>query len=98
VIRVVLPYHLRVLAHVDGEVRLDVADPVTIESVVDALEEQHPVLRGRIRDAVSRQRRAFVRYYACEADLSHEPAGTLVPQPVAEGREPFLVIGAMAGG
>ncbi len=97
-ISVVLPAHLRVLASVEGPVQVDVAGPATVGSVLDALEVQHPVLRGRIRDGASGQRRAFVRYYACEMDLSHEPTDAPLPEPVAAGREPFLVIGAMAGG
>ncbi|GAA2145391.1 ubiquitin family protein [Actinomadura napierensis] len=96
-IRVVLPAHLRVLAQVDGEVRLDVEEP-TIGAVLDALEARCPVLRGTIRDRRTGRRRAFVRFYACAEDLSHEPADTALPGPVAAGAEPFLVIGAMAGG
>ncbi|MFI0350283.1 MoaD/ThiS family protein [Actinomadura sp. 9N407] len=97
-IRVVLPAHLRVLARVHGEVELDVPEPVTLCSVLDALETRHPVLRGTIRDHATGRRRAFVRYYACEEDLSHEPPGTALPEPVAAGKEPFIVVGAMAGG
>jgi sulfur-carrier protein len=97
-IRVVLPAHLRVLAGVQGEVELDVPEPVTLSSVLDALEARHPVLRGTIRDRATGRRRAFVRFYACEEDLSHDPPGTRLPAPVAEGAEPFLVVGAMAGG
>jgi molybdopterin synthase sulfur carrier subunit len=98
VIRVVLPAHLRVLARVDGEVRLDVAGRATLGSVLDALEAAYPVLRGTIRDAVTGQRRAFVRFFACQRDLSQDPPGTLLPEPVRSGAEPFLVVGAMAGG
>ncbi|MCO5971238.1 MoaD/ThiS family protein [Actinoallomurus soli] len=97
-IRVVLPAHLKVLARIDGEVRLDVAGPVTPGSVLDALEDRYPVLRGTIRDHGTLRRRAFVRYYACERDLSHDPPDTPLPEPVAKGAEPFLIVGAMAGG
>ncbi|MEN3360087.1 MAG: sulfur-carrier protein [Mycobacteriales bacterium] len=97
-IRVVLPAHLRALAHVDREVRLEVAGAPTQRLVLDALEEQYPMLRGTIRDQVTGQRRAFVRFFACEQDLSHEPPDTPLPEPVATGAEPFLVVGAMAGG
>jgi sulfur-carrier protein len=97
-IRVVLPAHLRKLAHVDGEVQLDVEGPITQRSVLDALEARYPTLRGTIRDQVTHQRRPFVRFFACEEDLSHEPPDALLPEKVATGGEPFLVIGAMAGG
>jgi len=97
-IRVVLPAHLRTLAHVDGEVKLDVDGRVTQRSLLDALEASYPMLRGTIRDQVSQQRRAFVRFFACEEDLSHEPPGAPLPDAVATGAEPFLVVGAMAGG
>ena len=97
-IRVVLPAHLRKLAHVDREVQLDVEGRVTQGSVLDALEARYPMLRGTIRDQVTRQRRPFVRFFACEEDLSHEPADTPLPDAVATGAEPFLIIGAMAGG
>lgn len=97
-IRVVLPYHLRTLARVDGDVALDVAGPVTVGGVLDALEARHPVLRGTIRDSVSRERRPFLRYFACQQDLSLEPADTPLPDAVSSGAEPFLVIGAIAGG
>ncbi len=97
-IRVVLPAHLRTLAGVNGEVTLDVEGQVTLRSVLDALEAGYPVLRGTIRDHDTLKRRAFVRYFACEQDLSHEPPDTLLPGPVATGVEPFLVVGAMAGG
>jgi sulfur-carrier protein len=97
-IRVVLPAHLRTLAHVDGEVKIDVAGPVTQRAVLDALEASYPMLRGTIRDQTSRQRRPFVRFFACEEDLSHEPPDSLLPAAVAQGSEPFLVVGAMAGG
>jgi len=97
-IRVVLPAHLRTLARVDGEVKLDVDGQVTQRSVLDALEASYPMLRGTIRDQVTQQRRAFVRFFACEEDLSHEPPDAPLPDAVAMGAEPFLVVGAMAGG
>jgi molybdopterin synthase sulfur carrier subunit len=97
-IRVVLPAHLRSLAHVDSEVKLDVEGRVTQRSVLDALEACHPMLRGTIRDHVTHQRRAFVRFFACQQDLSHEPPDAPLPEAVAMGAEPFLVVGAMAGG
>lgn len=90
--------HLRTLAHVDSEVQLDVAGEVTQRSVLDALEARYPVLRGTIRDHVTRQRRPFLRFFACEQDLSHEPPDALLPQAVATGAEPFLIVGAIAGG
>jgi molybdopterin synthase sulfur carrier subunit len=97
-IRVVLPAHLRTLARVDGEVKLDVDGRVTQRSVLDALETRYPMLRGTIRDHVTQQRRAFVRFFACGQDLSHEPPDAPLPDAVALGAEPFLVVGAMAGG
>ena len=97
-IRVVLPSHLRKLARVDGEVKLDVAGPATQRSVLDALEAGYPALRGTIRDHVTHERRAFVRFFACEQDLSHELPDAPLPDAVAIGAEPFLVVGAMAGG
>jgi hypothetical protein len=97
-IRVVLPAHLRTLARVDGEVKLDVAGPVTQRSVLDALEVAYPMLRGTIRGHVTRQRRPFLRFFACEQDLSHESPDAPLPDAVAEGTEPYLVVGAMAGG
>jgi sulfur-carrier protein len=97
-IRVVLPAHLRNLAHVNGEVELDVDGNVTQRLVLDALEARYPMLRGTIRDHATQQRRAFVRFFACEQDLSHEPPDTPLPDQVATGTEPFLVVGAMAGG
>ena len=97
-IRVVLPAHLRKLAHVDGEVQLEVEGQVTQRSVLDALEARYPMLCGTIRDHVTGQRRPFVRFFACEEDLSHEPPDAPLPAAVATGAEPFLVIGAMAGG
>ena len=97
-IRVVLPTHLRTLAHVDGEVKLDVEGQATQRAVLDALEARYPMLRGTIRDQVTQQRRAFVRFFACEQDLSHAPPDAPLPDAVAMGAEPFLVVGAMAGG
>jgi hypothetical protein len=97
-IRVVLPFHLRTLARVEGELSLAVEAPVTIGSVLDAVESAHPVLRGTIRDHVTQKRRPFVRFYACKEDLSLEPAETPLPAEVVAGAEPFLIIGAMAGG
>ena len=97
-IRVVLPAHLRTLAQVGGEVALDVRAPVTSRAVLDALEAQYPVLGGTIRDHVTHKRRAFVRFFACEQDLSHESPDAPLPDAVATGAEPFLVIGAIAGG
>ena len=97
-IRVVLPAHLRKLARVDGEVTLVVEGPVTQRSILDALEGRHPVLRGTIRDHVSQRRRPFVRFFACEQDLSHESPDAPLPDAVATGAQPFLVVGAMAGG
>jgi len=97
-IRIMLPAHLRELAHVNGEVKVDVEGPVTLESVLDALETSYPMLRGTIRDHVTRQRRAFVRFFACEEDLSHEPTDAPLPNQVASGAEPFMVVGALAGG
>jgi hypothetical protein len=97
-IRVVLPYHLRTLARVGGEVKLDVEGQVTQRSVLDALEACYPMLRGTIRDQVTEQRRPFLRFFACEQDLSHEPPDASLPDAVATGAEPFLVIGAIAGG
>ena len=97
-IRVVLPAHLRALARIDGEVRLDVAGPVTQRTVLDALESSYPALRGTIRSHDSGPRRAFIRFFACEQDLSHEPPDTPLPPAVAAGTEPYLIVGAMAGG
>jgi molybdopterin synthase sulfur carrier subunit len=97
-IRVVLPFHLRTLAKVTGEVQLDVESPITQRSVLDALEARYPMLRGTIRDHVSHQRRAFLRFFACDQDLSHESPDAPLPEPVAAGKEPYLVIGALAGG
>jgi sulfur-carrier protein len=97
-IRVVLPHHLRTLARVEREVQLEVAGPVTQESVLNALEACYPMLRGTIRDNQSHKRRPFVRFFACQQDLSHDPADAPLPEAVATGAEPLLVIGAMAGG
>jgi molybdopterin converting factor small subunit len=97
-IRVVLPAHLRTLAQVDGEVTVAVDGPVTQQAVLDALEARYPVLRGAIREHGTLKRRAFVRYFACSQDLSHEPPDAPLPEEVARGTEPFLVIGAVAGG
>ena len=97
-IRVVLPFHLRNLARVDGEVELEVASPVTVRAVLDALEARYPVLRGTIRDHGTLKRRPFVRFFACKEDLSLEPPETVLPDAVVNGAEPFLIVGAMAGG
>ena len=97
-IRVVLPAHLRTLARVDFEVALEIGEPATLRSVLDALEAKYPVLRGTIRDYGTARRRPFVRFYACEQDLSHEAPDTPLPAAVVAGTEPFLVVGAMAGG
>ena len=97
-IRVELPEHLRTLARVDGEVRLEVDGQATQRAVLDALEARYPVLRGAIRDHVTLRRRAFVRYFACGRDLSHEQPDERLPEPVAQGAEPFMVVGAIAGG
>ena len=97
-IRVVLPAHLRTLAHVDGEVKVDVDGAATQRSVLDALEARFPMLRGTIRDHVTQERRAFVRFFACQEDLSHDPPDTPLPDAVVKGAEPFMVVGAMAGG
>ena len=97
-VRVILPQHLRTLARVNGEVTLDVTGPVTQRAVLDALEARCPMLRGTIRDHVTKQRRPFIRFFACEQDLSHESADTPLPDTVVTGSEPFLIVGAMAGG
>ena len=97
-IRVVLPPHLQTLAHVEREVTLDVNGEATQRSVLDALETRYPVLRGTIRDHVTQQRRPFVRFFACEQDLSHEMPDAPLPEAVVKGAEPFMVIGALAGG
>jgi sulfur-carrier protein len=97
-IRVVLPGHLRTLAHVTSEVQLEIVGPVTQRSVLDALEAQYPMLRGTIRDHVTQERRPFLRFFACEEDYSLEPPDTPLPEKVASGAEPLLIIGAIAGG
>jgi hypothetical protein len=97
-IRVVLPTHLKTIARVDGEVELHVEGPATQRSVLDALEARFPTLRGTIRDHATQRRRAFLRFFACEQDLSHEPPDAPLPETVASGAEPFLVVGAIAGG
>jgi molybdopterin synthase sulfur carrier subunit len=97
-VRVRLPAHLRTLARIDGEVRLEVAGPLTTRSVLDALEASYPGLRGTIRDAGTLERRPFVRFFACEEDLSHEPPDAPLPAAVGTGAEPLLIVGAMAGG
>ena len=97
-VRVVLPAHLRTLARVDGEAKVDVDGPVTQRAVLDALEATYPVLKGTIRDQITHQRRAFLRLFACEQDLSHDAPDTLLPEAVATGAEPLLIVGAMAGG
>jgi sulfur-carrier protein len=96
--RIVLPYHLRNLARIEGEVDLEVPGPATVSTVLDALEARYPVLRGTVRDHVTLKRRPFVRFFACKEDLSLEPADTPLPEAVVRGEEPFLIIGAMAGG
>ena len=97
-IRVILPQHLRTLAHAGSEVQLEVESPVTQRSVLDALEARYPMLRGTIRDQVTQERRPFLRFFACEEDFSHELPDSLLPEAVASGKEPLLIIGAIAGG
>jgi molybdopterin synthase sulfur carrier subunit len=97
-IRVALPFHLRRLAGVDSEVQVELSGPVTQRSLLDALEAKYPMLRGTIRDHGTLKRRPFLRFFACEQDLSHEPPDTPLPQPVVTGAEPYLIIGAIAGG
>ena len=97
-IRVVIPYHLRVLAQITGEIQLEVEPPVTLRAVLDALEARYPMLRGTVRDHGTFKRRDFIRFYACERDLSHDSPDTPLPEAVAAGTEPFLIIGAIAGG
>ena len=97
-IRVELPAHLRLLAKISGEVKLDVEGPATLRSVLDSLEARYPMLRGTIRDHVTLERRAFLRFFACEQDLSHDSPDTSLPEAIATGAEPLLVIGALAGG
>ena len=97
-IRVELPQHLRTLAKVKGEVVLDVEAPVTLRAVLDTLEERYPMLCGTIRDHVTKERRAFLRFFACEQDLTHDPVDSLLPEAVVNGKEPLIVLGAIAGG
>lgn len=97
-VRVILPQHLRTLAQVQGEVILGVASPVTVDSVLDALESRYPMLRGTIRDHATKRRRPFIRFFACEQDLSHDSTESPLPEAVASGAEPLLIVGAMAGG
>jgi sulfur-carrier protein len=98
VIRVQLPFHLRNLARVEGEIRVEVPEPITIGSTISAIEAKYPMLRGTIRDHDTQKRRPFIRFFACKEDLSLEPAETPLPQVIVKGEEPFLIIGAMAGG
>ncbi|HEX3316301.1 MAG TPA: MoaD/ThiS family protein [Gemmataceae bacterium] len=97
-IRVVLPYHLRTLAQVGSEVALEIAGPVSVTTILDALEARFPMLDGTIRDHVTRKRRPMLRFFACEEDVSHEDSGAVLPAAIAEGREPLLIVGAIAGG
>jgi hypothetical protein len=97
-IRIVIPYHLKLLAQVTGEVQLEVEPPITLKATLDALEARYPMLRGTIRDHSTGQRRAFLRFFACEQDFSNEPPETRLPEKVASGEEPLLVVGAIAGG
>jgi hypothetical protein len=97
-IRIIIPYHLKSLAGISGEVQLDVAEPVTLRSALDALEARYPMLRGTIRDHTTGKRRDFIRFYACEQDFSNEPPDTPLPDAVISGAEPLLVVGAIAGG
>lgn len=97
-IRVVLPFHLRTLANIEGELELDLDSPVTLAAVLDAIEARFPMLRGTIRDHQTHKRRAFIRFFACQRDLSHDPTDTPLPPAVLAGEEPLMVVGAMAGG
>ena len=97
-VQVALPYHLRTLAQVQGDVAIDVAGPVTVRSVLDALEARYPMLMGTIRDHVTQQRRPFLRFFACGEDLTHDPPDAPLPEAVAQGKEPLMVVGAIAGG
>lgn len=97
-IRVVLPFHLRTLARAEGEVSVDLPEPATIGAVLDAIEAAYPTLQGTIRDHATKRRRPFIRYFACKEDLSFEPLEALLPEAVSDGSEPFLIVGAMAGG
>jgi hypothetical protein len=97
-VRIELPYHLRTLAQIGGEVKLEIEGPVTQRSILEALEARYPMLRGTIRDQVSLQRRAFVRFYACQEDVSHEAIDAPLPERIASGAEPFMIVGALSGG
>src|SRR5579863_62641 len=97
-VRVVLPYHLRNLAHVGSEIELEITGPVTVRSIVDAIEARYPMLLGTIRDQGTKQRRPFLRFFACEEDLSHDSPDTALPEAVVQGKEPLLIVGAIAGG
>ena len=97
-IRVIVPYHLKTLAQITGEVQLDVPAPITLGAVLDALESRYPMLRGTVRDRVTGKHRDFIRFYACEQDLSNDPPDTPLPDAITNGSEPFLIIGAIAGG
>lgn len=97
-VRIALPFHLRMLAHVEGEVMIEVDGPPTLDSVIDAIESRYPVLGGTIRDYATKRRRPFLRFYACNTDLSHTPLDAQLPESVASGKEPLLIIGAIAGG
>jgi sulfur-carrier protein len=97
-IRIILPFHLRNLAHVEGDVQVDVPAPVTLRAALDALEDRYPMLRGTIRDHVTKERRAFLRFFACQEDLSHQSVDAELPEAVIAGREPLVVLGAIAGG
>lgn len=97
-IRVVLPYHLRTLARIEGELQLELAGPVTLANVLDAIETQYPMLRGTMRDHGSQKRRPFIRFFVCKEDWSHEPTDIVLPEAVATGAEPLMIIGAIAGG
>ena len=97
-IRVVLPFHLRNLARVEGDVQLEVAQPVTVRAILDALETKYPVLQGTVRDHGTMKRRPFIRFFACKEDLSNDPPDTPLPDAITTGTEPFLIVGAMAGG
>jgi hypothetical protein len=97
-IRIILPHHLRTLSHTGAELTLEVESPVTLHSVLDALEARYPMLRGTIRDQVTHQRRPFLRFFACEQDLSHQPPDSPLPDAIASGAEPLIILGAIAGG
>ena len=97
-IRVVMPLHLRTLAKVDGEVELEVSDPVTVHAILDALEARYPMLRGTIRDHVTRKCRPLLRFFVCAADITHDPGDAPLPESITSGKEPFLIVGAIAGG